>query len=540
MTDVESRLGSTLVNRYRIESKIQKGGMGTVFLATHLELGKVVAVKIFHADLAEKKTLTIRFINEAKGTASLHHRNIVDIIDIGTDEKGIPFFVMEYLKGDSLKDRLKRLFHGMHPAEAADIMIQVLTGLHVAHGRKIIHRDLKPGNIFISKEADGSEIVKILDFGVAKFKELEGIDGVELTTDGSVVGTPSFMSPEQATGKLKEVDHRSDLYSCGLILYRCLTGMNPFKGDTPLETIHNILNLQPPPPSFIVESIPKELDEIILKSIDKDKTKRYQDCRSFVEALKTTYDVCKAVPAESVEKIVTGKIELQEVAAPGDGTVDQSSMDISFIHDREELEDPGDKGRIRKLGLPLGIVVGVLATLLVVWGLYTGMKKDHAAETDPGLRAGLEEKDPAGDRANEENLPLENSAFVSIGLSGLPERATVLVDNAARADNPLKLERADTPVLLVVSTDEGKEILRKYIVPKTDATIYLEDLDQTTGKTKKVQGKPAKKPVKTTEKPPAEVEPEKTPPTEKPPTKTPEKTEDKKDKTRKIFQEFPG
>ena len=257
--------------------------MGTVYGATNTDLDKKVAVKMFHPGLVQEPGLAKRFINEAKGTAKLSHRNIVDVIDMGLDENETPYFVMEFLKGETLKHRLIKRSGPLAPAEAFDILIQVLSGLTAAHSMGIIHRDIKPGNIFLSVETDGTEIVKILDFGLAKFWHAGTTEISEVTTEGMLIGTLAFMSPEQAMGKMLEVDRRSDIYSCGLVLYACVTGWNPVKGDSQYDTIQKITSGTIPPPSLVNRNLPADIDSVILKALHRDRRDRYKDCLEFIE-----------------------------------------------------------------------------------------------------------------------------------------------------------------------------------------------------------------------------------------------------------------
>jgi serine/threonine protein kinase len=276
--------GTVIADRYRIDRLIERGGMGEVYVASHVELGKKVAVKILLPKYAESQEQITRFLQEARGIADIRHRNIVNVMDVGTTKEGLPFFVMELLEGESLKKRLEARDRLDFP-EIAPIMVQVLSGLATLHRKRIIHRDMKPSNVFLSKEEDGTEVVKILDFGVSKFHVLEQEGVRDLTSTGTILGTPSYMSPEQARGFLKELDRRTDTYACGMILYRSLAGLNPFRGNNYNEIIGNILSLDLPPPSFYAPGIPARVDELVLKAVRRNKEDRFQDCQAFTDAL---------------------------------------------------------------------------------------------------------------------------------------------------------------------------------------------------------------------------------------------------------------
>lgn len=307
MNPAEERIGTVIGGKYRIDSLIAMGGMSTVYNGTHLGLGRRVAVKLFHSYLAEDKSLVERFLNEATGTSRINHTNVVTIIDMGQDEEGIPYFVMEYLEGESLRKRLGRGNGRLSISESAAIIIQILYGLEAAHSRNITHRDLKPGNIFISIGTNNSRVVKILDFGVARFRELESEGKDRLTLTGTVMGTPEFMSIEQARAQRDKVDQRSDIYSCGVILYRCLTGISPMKGNSQYETIRNINRKVVLPPSAVAGDIPVEVDYVVMKAMQRKRRRRFQDCRSFIDAMQVFYEVESLPPDTNLRRTLPDK-----------------------------------------------------------------------------------------------------------------------------------------------------------------------------------------------------------------------------------------
>ncbi|HEY0658465.1 MAG TPA: serine/threonine-protein kinase, partial [Pyrinomonadaceae bacterium] len=233
-------LSNTNLSHYRIAKKIGAGGMGEVYLAEDTRLDRKVAIKLLPADFAADENRVRRFEQEARATSALNHPNILTVYDIGETD-GAAFIVMEFLEGDELRGHLND--GAISQRKAIEYACQIVAGLSAAHERGIVHRDLKPENIFITKD----DRVKILDFGLAKLKPaaLDGGGGSEdetrkpLTNPGVVMGTIGYMSPEQVRGLA--ADHRSDIFSFGVILYEMLSGKKPFAGDSMVETLNAIL-----------------------------------------------------------------------------------------------------------------------------------------------------------------------------------------------------------------------------------------------------------------------------------------------------------
>ncbi|HZY03576.1 MAG TPA: protein kinase [Anaeromyxobacteraceae bacterium] len=237
----ESLLGATIDGRYRLTAHIASGGMGAVFRAEHVYMRKDVAVKVLRPDLSAAAEIVERFRREAEIAASLEHDNIVRVTDFGRSPDGYLFLVMELLEGESLFDRTRRL--GPLPAEEVmPILVQVCAGLEAAHRRGVVHRDLKPENIFLHRQPGGGTVVKILDFGIAKITDPTSASS---THPGMVVGTPEYLSPEQAMGSA--IDARADIYAVGLIAWRVLAGRHPFHADDP-RALLMMQATQPVPP----------------------------------------------------------------------------------------------------------------------------------------------------------------------------------------------------------------------------------------------------------------------------------------------------
>src|SRR5690606_18537033 len=221
-------VGRVIASRYRVVGILAEGGMGTVYAAENVLTHRQIAIKRLHPELARDAANVERFQREAKAAATLGHHNIVEVIETGLAEDGAPFLAMEYLVGETLAAALRREGR-LAPSRAVYVMGQVLSALETVHRNGIVHRDLKPDNIFLTRRGGRADFVKILDFGVSKFQSPDGGEASALTRTGMMVGTPHYISPEQARGS-RAHDHRVDIYAAGVILYECLTGRLPFDG----------------------------------------------------------------------------------------------------------------------------------------------------------------------------------------------------------------------------------------------------------------------------------------------------------------------
>jgi serine/threonine-protein kinase len=269
-----------LAGKYRIERELGQGGMGVVYAARHVLTGRLVAIKWMLSGGNDKER-SQRFMREARAAGRVDHPNVVQVLDFGEDARG-PFIVMEFLQGEPLSSLLSRV--RLSPAEAIDLLMPALRGVHAAHNEGVVHRDLKPDNIFLCRTRDGAPAeAKVLDFGISKL--VFGGEPVDtLTRPGSLIGTPHYMAPERVRGQ-RETDRRSDVYSFGVILYEVLTGRLPYDTGHVGELIVRITTQPPAPPRAIDPRIPPELEAIVLKAMARRISDRYPDIESFALAL---------------------------------------------------------------------------------------------------------------------------------------------------------------------------------------------------------------------------------------------------------------
>lgn len=276
-------LGTTFAEKYEILAVIGRGGMSTVYKARHTLMGNFVAIKILNSQLVTDPLHMERFIKEAKTLSGLKHHNIVQVYDFGIWENAKPYLITECLEGESLADILQTTSH-LTPERGINIFLQICDGLSVLHKKGIVHRDLKAGNIFIVQENDARDVVKILDFGIAKMLGEDNQDQ-RLTKEGEVFGSPLYMSPEQCTGG--SVDARSDIYSFGCVMYECLTGAPPHVGATSLETLNKQVNeptlsLRGIAPDL---TIPELIDAQVIKALSKNPYERQQNVEELKKGL---------------------------------------------------------------------------------------------------------------------------------------------------------------------------------------------------------------------------------------------------------------
>jgi eukaryotic-like serine/threonine-protein kinase len=347
-------IGATVDGRYRVIAKIGAGGMGAVYKVEHLAMGKLAAMKVLHSSLTQDKEVAQRFRREAEAVSKLSSPNTVQVFDFG-ESGGSMYLVMELVKGEDLGAILRR--DGPMPfARLAPMMIQVCDALSEAHEAGIVHRDLKPENLFVSRARDGHDIVKVLDFGLAKLRDSEELN--QVTARGSLIGTPFYMSPEQI--RADELDARSDIYSMGALMYRVLTGVHPFTAPSPVAVLTQHLTEELVPPSERKPElhIARRVEAIVMKAMRKRRDERYASA----DELKAALAEAASAPSQKLPTIsqeMRRATDRRERSDPSVATPIGAAQPL-----RREDFDAYERGlkRRRWLGLaivPLGIVVGV-------------------------------------------------------------------------------------------------------------------------------------------------------------------------------------
>jgi serine/threonine protein kinase/Tfp pilus assembly protein PilF len=340
----ELTTGSTFAGRFQIIEEIGKGGMGRVYKVQDTKVNEKIALKLIKPEIAKDKKTIERFSNELRLARKIRHKNVCQMFDLG-EERGTQFITMEYVSGEDLRNSIRR-FGQLPIGKSTSIVKQICEGLGEAHKQGVVHRDLKSNNIMIDDEGN----VRIMDFGIARSLETKGITGA-----GVMIGTPEYMSPEQVEGK--EIDQRSDIYSLGIILYEMVTGKLPFEGDTPFTVGVKQKSEPPQKPKDINSQIPNDLNNVILKCLEKEKENRYQ---SVGEILSELSNIEKGIP-----------------------TTEMKISDKKPLTSREITVTVG----VKKLLVPALLVIAVVITGLILWKTLpkTEATPAQTAEENPSL-----------------------------------------------------------------------------------------------------------------------------------------------------------
>jgi serine/threonine-protein kinase len=318
MALVAERVGQLLDRKYRIVRLLGEGGMGCVYEARHELIGRRIAIKFLHPDLALHSDILMRFRREAQAAGALESENIAAVTDFGESEDGAPYIVMEFLVGEDLAKLLQRT--GPLPIERViDVTLQACRGLAAAHDQGIVHRDLKPENLFVLRHGDGTDLIKVLDFGIAK---LQRPDAASSTRTGAAMGTPYYMPREQARGQ-KDLDARADVYALGVIMYELLSGQKPYVGDGYNEILFRILTTTPPSLARLRPELPAALVSLVERAMAPEPAERIASVRELSTALTELLPrvgTLPAAPAPAGTSAVAPAASTPSLTAPGAAT----------------------------------------------------------------------------------------------------------------------------------------------------------------------------------------------------------------------------
>lgn len=397
MTDEDDRLGTIVGGKYRIAKLLGAGGMGVVYEALHVVVKRRFAVKFLRADLALRRDVLARFQREAEAAGALESENIAAAVDFGIAPDGAPYIVMEYLAGVDLARLLSAT--GPLPFErAADLVLQACRGIHEAHAAGVIHRDLKPENLFVCRRSDGSDLVKIVDFGIAKLQASDA--GNAVTRTGGMVGTPSYMSPEQARGDTT-IDQRSDVYSLGVILYELLSGQVPHPGDSYNAVIYHI-STQPALAlalAFEGGELPASLVDLVNRALSLRAGERHESAEAL--ALELT-PFARRVVWPKVAGAVPAHRDVQPSPEPGAHELPGTSPGSTRDAPRPERKSAGWRA-------PIAIASGLAALLAVLLSIRGASQQRPQPDNNTSHAAPSPVVVPAQPIASERATPAEST-----------------------------------------------------------------------------------------------------------------------------------
>jgi serine/threonine protein kinase len=483
-------IGQVLNDRYRVESQIGKGGMGSVYLGFHITIGRRVAIKFLHTEYAENEELVVRFFREAQAAAAIEHKSIIEVLDMGVSDNDEPYIVMEYLEGESLGDLLKR--EGRIDFSAACAILEpVLKALSAAHKKGIIHRDLKPENIFLVRDDETDRVlIKLIDFGISKILDMN--EEQALTRAGALLGTPFYMSPEQAVGSL-DVDHRTDIFSMGIILFEMLTGELPFEGKTTRKVILSILTDEPRKGSDVVEDFPAEAQKILDKSLRRDPDDRFENTNAFLDALKRIREFDSR--HTRLSRYASGVVNPR--CAVGDlGVVSESKggkrAPAEVLSALSKNSPPSDwirnttSSRVSQKKNKTWVIAVIGALLLAVAGvgLFVSLSKKAPTPSPPSERKAVEgvlvngsSKQPFEPKETrpQEKPPSKSAppSAVKISIFGVPNTAVIYVDEQKMISNPFLLPYSEQAVSIRITAD-GFETETLQVKPTSDTNLHTD------------------------------------------------------------------
>ncbi len=441
-----------VVGEYVVDGKLGQGGFGAVFRAAHPLIGKVVAIKVLARRFSVDPEMVSRFVAEARAVNQIRHRNIIDIFSFGQLEDGRHYYMMEYLDGEPLDRRIKRLGR-ISLAEAVPILRGLARALDAAHVKGIAHRDLKAENVFLGVDADGAVFPKLLDFGIAKLLGPEDVIGHKTRT-GAPMGTPYYMSPEQCRGR--EVDHRTDLYAFGVLAYVMLAGVFPIDGEDYMTILMRQISDEPAPVSTHVADVPVGVDHVISWLMHKEPAQRPPDLVTAVRAL----EQAAGLSSTSQHAAATTPTGLVQIPASITGRPTAATATAAATA-RTMPPPPAQRRWWPFVALGLAVVAGGIAFVLVSSRgaakdeprRDAGAVTDPVATTKPSIDAAVVAQPP--DAAETPNVPVADAAAatVTVEITGTPPGTEVKVGerHVGTAPGPIVLTRGEYEVVLTLS-----------------------------------------------------------------------------------------
>ncbi len=484
---VNPNIGRVLEGKYEIIRVLGSGGMGEVYEAKHRLINRRLAVKLLHQEYAREDEVVFRFQREAKASAAIGHDHIVEITDMGVTDTGELFIVMEYLDGRDLETVLERE-KPLSATRACHIMIQVLSALEAAHAKGIVHRDLKPANVFLTSHSGIQDYVKLVDFGISKVRTTEEGLTRGLTRTGVLLGTPSYMSPEQALAETN-ITPATDLFSAGVILYEMLTGALPFDASSLAQLLVAIIEAEPSAPSTLRPDIPPELAVTVLRAMEKTPQSRFADAASFRRALTPFSPDTPVLTGLATTRLSERAAEVvKEFSLNSPGTPDHAGTSGSVLAATTPLElvSTTPSRPKRKWPLTAGLLVGTIATIAFLVTIALKMD-DNNASSQPSfvpLTASAPEsiatpplsKSIASSNSNAQasSKSVTTPAEIQLRASVKPADADVFLDGRMLGRGSLQVRLpADGKTHLVVFRSVGHKEHSEEVVLDGDITLNV-------------------------------------------------------------------
>jgi len=452
--------GRIIAETYKIIRQIGAGGMGSIFEAEHMRMGRKFALKLLDPAFAENEEVFQRFKREAEIAGQLGHPNIVDVVDFDRTEEGVPYIVMEKLEGEDLADWIAN--RGAFTFQTAyHVIAEIVDALEAAHAAGIVHRDLKPQNIFLCRHGRRNDFVKLLDFGISKMKQ----SGSIVTRTNAVMGTPYYMSPEQAEGKNKEIDTRTDIFALGAIIYEMLTGRLAFYAPSVPTAMFKVCYEEPEPITNVVLNLPEGLPDVLAKALAKNKNDRYASARALGDDMERIFEGQKATfDAGVAHKVLTDPDVGNPYTQPG-----TLSGSASQVLDASTMPPPP-----RSNAMPILLaIVGIVA--IVGAGIFGYMVLNKENRSNNGNRSASAAAPMTDNMATPPAMvPLSNEVTLTFYIT--PKNAQLLVGGKVYAGDEGKtkrvvtVQRGETPIKVKV-TAKGYTPQEVSVIPVQDKTM---------------------------------------------------------------------